>query len=58
MQYFKCFSARLASYLNKQGFYIIAKEPNLKKPQYDVFLFEDTVELRAAVDRYCATTRS
>lgn len=53
MKYFKCFSARLASYLKKQGFYIIAREPNLKKPQYDVFLFEDSAELRAAVDVYC-----
>ena len=53
MTYFKCFSAKLANYLKKQGFYIIGTEANMKKPQYDVFLFEDTKELREAVSKYC-----
>ena len=39
---FKAYSAKLAGYLRKNGFKIIGKELNLKNPQYDVFLFEDT----------------
>lgn len=54
MAYFKCYSARLASYLRKQGFWIVGTEPNLKKPWFDVFLFEDTPELRKAIDKYCS----
>ena len=53
MKYFKCFSARLASYLHKRGFKIEGTEPNLKKPQFDVFLFHETPELKIAVDEYC-----
>lgn len=51
--YFKCFSARLAHYLRKQGFYIVGTEPNLKKPQFDVYLFENNEALKKAVDAYC-----
>ena len=53
MNYFKCYSSKLANYLRKQGFWIVDTEPNMKKPQYDVFLFEDTADLRIAVDTYC-----
>lgn len=53
MNDFKCFSSRLAGYLRQQGFKIKGIEPNLKKPQYDVFLFEDSKELRAVFDAYC-----
>lgn len=52
MKYFKSFSARLANYLVHQGFCMVDKEPNFKKPQYDVFLFIDSPELRAAVEEY------
>lgn len=53
MDYFNCYSAKLAGYLRKNGFKIIDTTINLKKPQYDVFIFENTKELRAAVDNYC-----
>ena len=53
MKYFKCFSAQLAGYLRKQGFMIIGTEVNLKNPQYDIFLFEDSEELRKAFQDYC-----
>ena len=53
MYYFKCYSARLAGYLRKQGFKILGSEINLKQPKYDVFLFEDTPLLRAVVKTYC-----
>ena len=51
--YFKCYSVKLANYLRKQGFWIVGTEPNYKKPQFDVFLFMDCQELRAAVNKYC-----
>ena len=52
-KYFKCFSARLASKLIKSGFKPVRTEPNMKKPQYDVFVFEDSEELRTIVNAYC-----
>lgn len=51
-KYFKCFSSKAAGYLRRHGFKIIGTEINRIKPQYDVFLFEDTPELRAAFDQY------
>lgn len=53
MDYFKCYSANLAGYLRQNGFKIIGKQINLKLPQYDVFLFEDTPELRRVFNEYC-----
>ena len=53
MKYFNCYSAKLAGYLRKNGFKIIETTINLKKPQYDVFLFEDSQELRELVNKYC-----
>lgn len=51
-KYFKCFSSKTAGYLRRQGFKILGTEINRIKPQYDVFLFEDTPELRKAFDQY------
>lgn len=53
MKIFNCYSAKLAGYLRKCGFKIIGSRVNLKQPQYDVFLFEETEELKKAVDKYC-----
>lgn len=53
MKYFKCYSSQLAHILIKRGFKICGTEPNLKKPWLDVFLFEDTSELRTIVNSYC-----
>lgn len=53
MKYFNCYSAKLAGYLRKQGFKILGTRVNMKKPQYDIFLFEETKELLQAVDEYC-----
>lgn len=49
---FKCFSSLAAGYLRRQGFKILGTETNKIKPQYDVFLFEDSPELRDAFDNY------
>ena len=53
MTYFNCYSAKLAGFLRKKGFKIVGTKVNLKKPQYDIFLFEETEELKKAVDEYC-----
>lgn len=53
MKYFNCYSAKLAGFLRKRGFKILGTTINLKKPQYDVFLFEETEKLKQAVTEYC-----
>ena len=40
---------RLAAALREMGFKILKVSPNIKKPQYDVYWFEDTSELRKAI---------
>ncbi len=57
MKYFDCYSAKLAGYLRQNGFKIQGTRINLSKPQYDVFLFEDTPELREYFDKYCSNSK-
>ena len=40
---------RIAAALRELGFPIIKVSPNIKKPQYDVYWFEDTPELHKAI---------
>ncbi len=40
---------RVAAALRELGFKIIKVSPNIKKPQYDVYWFEDTPALHAAI---------
>ena len=40
---------RLAAALRDLGFKIIKVSANIKKPQFDVYWFEDTPELRKAI---------
>ena len=40
---------RLAAALRDMGFKIIKVSANIKKPQFDVYWFEDTPEFRAAI---------
>lgn len=47
----KVFSSKIANELCHMGFWIIGTEPNMIKPQYDVFLFEATDELLEAFDK-------
>lgn len=54
MKCFKCYSSKLAGVLISNGFEVLGTEPNLKKPQFTVFLFEDSKELRAIVNEYCS----
>ena len=39
---------RVAAALREMGFKLIKVTPNNRKPQYDVYWFEDTPELRAS----------
>jgi hypothetical protein len=55
MKVYKVFSAKMAHNLRKKGFWIIGTEPNMKAPQFDVFLFEDTEELQQAISEYTLT---
>ena len=45
----KVFTRKLAVELRERGFDIIGTEPNMYKPQFDVYLFEDTPELQQAL---------
>ena len=45
----KIYTRKLAYYLRLKGFKIIRVEPNEVKPEYDAYIFEDTVELRQAM---------
>ena len=49
MELKKIFSRKLAYSLRLRGFSIIGTEPNSYKPQFDVYLFKDTVELCDAI---------
>lgn len=40
---------RIAAALREMGFKIVKITPNCKKPQFDVYWFEDTDELRKAI---------
>lgn len=40
---------RVAAALRELGFKIVKVSPNIKKPQYDVYWFEDTPAFRAAI---------
>ena len=40
---------RVAAALRELGFQIIKTTPNFKKPQYDVYWFEDTPALHNAI---------
>lgn len=52
MKIFYCFSSQLAGYLTRHGQWLQGTKVNNAKPQFDVFLFEDTDELRRLVDEY------
>lgn len=45
----KIFTKRLALELRRKGLDIIATEPNYKKPQLDVYIFEDTEKFQKAL---------
>ena len=54
MKKFVVYSQRIATQLKQRGFYIIDTGINTKNPKYTVFYFEDTEELRKAVQELTA----
>lgn len=46
------FSLKLANVLASKGFKITKSYPNYKHPQYMVYYFKDTPELREVIDYY------
>ena len=47
---YKVFSMSIAIKLRKKGFKIMKTEPQYKKPEFDVYFFEDTAEFRKALN--------
>ena len=45
----KIFNRRLALSLRNMGFNVIKTEPNFYKPEFDVYIFEDSMELQSAL---------
>lgn len=51
----KIFSRKLAIYLREHGCKIINTEVNKHKPNLDVYIFEDSEKLQAALSNYMIT---
>lgn len=51
MNTYTIFSLRIANALARQGFKIVNTGINIKNPKYSVFYFEDSQELRDALDK-------
>ena len=49
------YSLRIANILINKGFQLKGARVNFKNPKYMVYMFEDTAELRAALDRITNT---
>ena len=43
---------RLAVYLINEGFEKLREQTDRNNPKFNVFLFQDSIELRSALDRY------
>lgn len=50
----KIFSKQLAYELRLKGFKILGIEPNRKKPQLDVYIFQESKELETAMGEILA----
>ena len=49
MNLYPIFMRRVAFRLEKMGFKVVKIQPNKKKPEYNVYYFEDTIELHRAL---------
>lgn len=52
MKYYVVKTMRQASWLINEGFKKIKEQKDRNNPKFNVFLFEDTIELRSALARY------
>lgn len=46
------FNQKMAGYLMQKGFVLIDMRPDLKNTRRNVFLFNDTPQLKSAIDEY------
>ena len=49
---FIVYSQKMAGYLMQMGFVLIDMQPDLKKTGRNVFFFNDTPQLKSAIDEY------
>ncbi len=52
MKIFRIYTKRIAYELRKQGFHLVGTDVNKNFPQFLVYLFTDTPELRAALQQF------
>ena len=52
MKYYVVKTMRQASWLINEGFEKIKEQEDRNNPKFNVFLFEDTIVLRSALERY------
>ncbi len=57
MKYYICRRIKLLTFLQNKGFQYIMHEPDKYNPKYTIWLFEDTEEIRKAVDEYYENTK-
>jgi len=53
-KYYRVYSLKIATYLTNRGFTYVRQVPDLKKPNFNNWVFELTPELQAALDEYFA----
>lgn len=46
------YNQRMAGYLMQRGFVLVDMRPDLKNTRRNVFLFNDTPQLKTAIDEY------
>lgn len=52
MKVYICRKLRVLNHLLNAGFEYINQQPDIRNPKYNVWLFEETPALRAAVEEY------
>jgi len=50
MSYYVVYSKKVARELERKGFIVVKIEPNIKDTTRVVYFFEDTIELRKAIN--------
>lgn len=55
MKYYVCKKMRLLTFLQQKGFKLIKAQSDRENPLYVVWIFEDTPELRSAIEEYYST---
>lgn len=61
MEIKKIYTKKMAVYLRERGFKILGTEVNPNKPEFDVYLFENTPDFETAmleyVDKFCSNKK-